>query len=207
MTAEEPQVTEAPQESDPYGGQLVWISETGSKYHNKNNCGRMNPDRAYQMTRENAEARGMNPAKNVFKREIETPQPDRAGNPSGCGVFLCFFLHKNSDRTKSRPAKRRRFWMRKKKKQKKSLHPPGGELLSAMQVPSDLAFGEPVVTFYGGREVQIENYRRILEYNACRLCVLTQYGRLLLVGEGIRIVSYSGEEMRVEGRIDQVTFQ
>ena len=94
-----------------------------------------------------------------------------------------------------------------KKKQKKSLHPPGGELLSAMQVPSDLAFGEPVVTFYGGREVQIENYRRILEYNACRLCVLTQYGRLLLVGEGIRIVSYSGEEMRVEGRIDQVTFQ
>ena len=51
--------------------------------------------------------------------------------------------------------------MRKKKKQKKSLHPPGGELLSAMQVPSDLAFGEPVVTFYGGREVQIENYRRI----------------------------------------------
>ena len=59
--------------------------------------------------------------------------------------------------------------MRKKKKQKKLLHPPGGELLSAMQVPSDLAFGEPVVTFYGGREVQIENYRRILEYNACRL--------------------------------------
>ena len=71
----------------------------------------------------------------------------------------------------------------------------------------DAGSGEPVVTFYGGREVQIENYRRILEYNACRLCVLTQYGRLLLVGEGIRIVSYSGEEMRVEGRIDQVTFQ
>jgi len=41
--------------------------------------------------------------------------------------------------------------MRKKKKQKKSLHPPGGEVLSAMQVPSDLAFGEPVVTFYGGK--------------------------------------------------------
>ncbi len=89
--------------------------------------------------------------------------------------------------------------MRKKKKQKKLLHPPGGELLSAMQVPSDLAFGEPVVTFYGGREVQIENYRRILEYNAYRLCVLTQYGRLLLVGEGIRIVSYSGRRCGWKG--------
>ena len=66
VTAEEPQVTEAPQESDPYGGQLVWISETGSKYHNKNNCGRMNPDRAYQMTRENSEAQGYEPCKKCF---------------------------------------------------------------------------------------------------------------------------------------------
>ena len=66
VTAEEPQVTEAPQESDPYGGQLVWISETGSKYHNKNNCGRMNPDRAYQMTRQNAEAQGYEPCKKCF---------------------------------------------------------------------------------------------------------------------------------------------
>lgn len=66
VTAEEPQVTEAPQESDSYGGQLVWISETGSKYHNKNNCGRMNPDRAYQMTRENAEAQGYEPCKKCF---------------------------------------------------------------------------------------------------------------------------------------------
>ena len=97
--------------------------------------------------------------------------------------------------------------MRKKKKQKKSHYPPGGELLSAMQVPSDLAFGEPVVTFYGGREVHIENYRRILEYDAGHLCILTQRGRMLLVGEEIRIASYSGEEMRVEGEIRQVTFQ
>ena len=42
------------------------FSETGSKYHNKNNCGRMNPDRAYQMTRENAEAQGYEPCKKCF---------------------------------------------------------------------------------------------------------------------------------------------
>lgn len=117
-----------------------------------------------------------------LKKRNETPQPDRAGNPSGCGVFLCFFLHKIAIEQKQ-TRKAEEVLDAKKKKQKKSLHPPGGELLSAMQVPSDLAFGEPVVTFYGGREVQIENFRRILEYNACRLCVLTQYGRLLLVGE------------------------
>lgn len=36
----------------------VWISETGSKYHSKNNCGRMNPNKAYQMTLEAAENSG-----------------------------------------------------------------------------------------------------------------------------------------------------
>ena len=52
----------------------------------------MNPDRAYQMTRENAEAQGYEPCKKCFlKKRNETPQPDRAGNPSGCGVILCLF--------------------------------------------------------------------------------------------------------------------
>lgn len=33
---------------------MVWISATGSKYHCINNCGRMNPNNAYQMTEEDA---------------------------------------------------------------------------------------------------------------------------------------------------------
>ena len=37
-------------------GTMVWISESGSKYHNKSNCGRMNPDTAYQMSQSEAEA-------------------------------------------------------------------------------------------------------------------------------------------------------
>ena len=36
-------------------GVMVWLSETGSKYHSINNCGRMNPDNATQVTLEEAE--------------------------------------------------------------------------------------------------------------------------------------------------------
>ena len=50
-----------------FGGQsMVWISDTGSKYHNKNNCGRMNPNRAYQMSKEAAEASGYAPCSKCF---------------------------------------------------------------------------------------------------------------------------------------------
>lgn len=47
-------------ESTPVGGQ-VWISATGSKYHNKPNCGRMNPDKARQISLSEAKSRGFEP--------------------------------------------------------------------------------------------------------------------------------------------------
>lgn len=54
--------TQAPQtevtQANPGDGQLVWLSATGSKYHSRNNCGRMNPDKAYQVTQSEAEAQG-----------------------------------------------------------------------------------------------------------------------------------------------------
>lgn len=39
----------------------VWISETGSKYHSIPNCGRMNPDKATQISLKDAEAMGYEP--------------------------------------------------------------------------------------------------------------------------------------------------
>lgn len=40
------------------GSSMVWISATGSKYHQINNCGRMNPNKAYQETESEALADG-----------------------------------------------------------------------------------------------------------------------------------------------------
>ncbi len=36
----------------------VWISATGTKYHSKNNCGKMNPDKATSMSESDAKAAG-----------------------------------------------------------------------------------------------------------------------------------------------------
>ena len=43
--------------------ELVWISATGSKYHSINNCGSMNPDKATQTTRKQAEDMGYSACK------------------------------------------------------------------------------------------------------------------------------------------------
>lgn len=44
----------------------VWVSATGSKYHSRNNCGTMNPDTETQMSRSEAEAKGLTPCKKCY---------------------------------------------------------------------------------------------------------------------------------------------
>lgn len=58
----EPELTEEP---EPVGGS-VWISETGSKYHNKPDCGRMNPDKARQVTESEAQNMGLDACEKCF---------------------------------------------------------------------------------------------------------------------------------------------
>ena len=40
---------------------MVWLTATGSKYHSTNHCGRTNPNKAYQVTKSQAEAQGYGP--------------------------------------------------------------------------------------------------------------------------------------------------
>lgn len=58
----EPELTEEP---ESVGGS-VWISETGSKYHNKPDCGRMNPDKARQVTESEAQNMGLEACEKCF---------------------------------------------------------------------------------------------------------------------------------------------
>ena len=64
--AEEPEAQEPVAQEPVTGGgeNLVWLSETGSKYHSINNCGTMNPDNARQVT----EAEAINLGKGKCKK-------------------------------------------------------------------------------------------------------------------------------------------
>lgn len=55
---EAPAVAE-PEPAPPTSSGTCWKSETGSKYHSINNCGRMNPNKATQITIEEAERQGL----------------------------------------------------------------------------------------------------------------------------------------------------
>lgn len=45
---------------------LVWLSATGTKFHRKNDCGTMNPDKARQVTVENAVNKGFDACERCY---------------------------------------------------------------------------------------------------------------------------------------------
>ncbi len=47
-------------------GTMVWLSATGKKFHNKNDCGNMNPDKARQVTVEEAAGDGIEACENCY---------------------------------------------------------------------------------------------------------------------------------------------
>ena len=65
QTAPSPSASQTVEEV-PGSTEQVWVSATGSKYHNKPDCGNMNPDNARQMTRIEAEAMGLEACKKCY---------------------------------------------------------------------------------------------------------------------------------------------
>jgi len=58
--------SQTPDVQEPADSTMVWKSATGSKYHCVNDCGNMNPSKAKQLTKEEAEAQGLEPCSKCY---------------------------------------------------------------------------------------------------------------------------------------------
>lgn len=58
--------SQTPDVQEPADSTMVWKSATGSKYHCVNDCGNMNPDKAQQLTKEEAEEQGLDPCSKCY---------------------------------------------------------------------------------------------------------------------------------------------
>ena len=56
----------SPEQPHSSSGSVVWIPATGDKYHSIPDCGRMNPDKASQITESEAISRGYAPCSKCF---------------------------------------------------------------------------------------------------------------------------------------------
>lgn len=77
-------------------------------------------------------------------------------------------------------------------------------LVTALELPGDLAYKDAIVTVTGPNLAVIENYRSILRYSKEEIVVRTLRGKVTICGKCLEIPCYTPVEMRIQGRISAV---
>ena len=78
------------------------------------------------------------------------------------------------------------------------------QMVSALELPADLAYSEPIVTLTGTTEALIENYKCILVYTESEIVILTLRGKVTICGESLEILWYTSRAMKIKGKISGV---
>lgn len=77
----------------------------------------------------------------------------------------------------------------------------------AASMPKDVVLGVPIVTIIGEFEINIENYRGIIEYTDSLIRIKLKNGQLKICGERLKIVYYTNEDMMITGKIEKLEYQ
>lgn len=80
------------------------------------------------------------------------------------------------------------------------------KVASAMDISPDLSKGACLLEVTGQNSVRVENYRRIMEYTDERLLLLGKTCRIEICGAGLKIETYTQEELLVTGRIEMIRY-
>lgn len=81
------------------------------------------------------------------------------------------------------------------------------QIVTALEVPRDLAFQETIVTITGPNQILIENYKNIAKLTKEEITIICVHGRVFLKGKRMEVVHYTPFEMLVKGMVSEITMQ
>lgn len=80
------------------------------------------------------------------------------------------------------------------------------KLSGLSELPKDVMLGAPMLTMVGQMELNIENYRGIIEYTDILVRVNTKDGQIKVIGTNLRVEYYTNDEMKVTGHITSIEY-
>jgi len=81
------------------------------------------------------------------------------------------------------------------------------QVIEQLELPKDFLLGEAIVTVTGRRELLIENYKGILNYEDSFIKIQAKNCRIILTGKHLSIDYYTNEEMKITGFIEQIQYE
>ncbi len=76
-----------------------------------------------------------------------------------------------------------------------------------LKLPEDLVYKESLVTLLGRRQLRIENYQSLLEYQTDKIVIRVHKYKLLVIGKNLEIICYTNDEMYISGEIYSVSYE
>lgn len=76
-----------------------------------------------------------------------------------------------------------------------------------MELPKDLIYHAAIVTVTGNRELLLENYKGILEYEKERIRIQAKGCRISISGKNLNIQYYTNDEMKITGIIQNIAYE
>ena len=85
-------------------------------------------------------------------------------------------------------------------------HSLKNRLSELSELPKDVVLGIPMLTMIGQMELNIENYRGIIEYTDSLIRVHTKDGQIRVSGRELKVEYYTNDEMKVPGHIVSIEY-
>jgi len=80
------------------------------------------------------------------------------------------------------------------------------KIIETLDLPQDLFLGVPNISLSGNKEVYISNHRGILSYGKEEMLILAKEFQIHVKGKNLDIISYSKEDLTIQGYISAVEF-
>ncbi len=80
------------------------------------------------------------------------------------------------------------------------------KIIKTLDLPQDLFLGLSNISLSGNREIYITNHRGILSYGQEEMVILIKDYQIQIKGKSLCIISYSKEELTIQGYIRSMEF-
>ena len=80
------------------------------------------------------------------------------------------------------------------------------KIAEKLNIPEDISQGLPIVTVTGKKEIYVENYRGIIEYEKNCIRIQTKNCRISFCGNNLEIIYYTNTDMKITGELETITY-
>lgn len=80
-------------------------------------------------------------------------------------------------------------------------------IIDILELPKDILFGLPYLTFHGNLELIIENHRGLINYSSAQITVLAKDSMIIVSGNEMIISEYTKETLIIHGQLLEVRFE